>query len=74
MINEYSISEKSIILLGIKCNKKIEEINKILISEQNKLSLKEKPISAAIFVLVKYKLLPKMDKEEIWEYVKDINY
>ena len=68
---EYSSSEKSIILIGIKCNKKLEEINQLLISEQKRLSLGQVPISAANFVLIKFKMIPKMSDQEVWEYIKD---
>jgi len=65
----YTISERAIIAIGIKAGKSLQEINKLLFSEQKKNSLSQRPLNESSYDMVRKKYLPSMDSKGMWDYI-----
>lgn len=65
----YTVSERAIIAIGIKCGKNLNEINDLLSKEQKRNSQTQRPLNASSYEMVKSKYLPKMNGTGMWDYI-----
>lgn len=65
----YTVSERAILVLGLRAGKTPFQINELLKEEQKKLGLTERMIPASSFAMVKEKYLPNMDDKQVWDYI-----
>ena len=70
MARNYTVSERAIIIIGLKANIPPVKIQMLLLEEQKRLGLTERRVPASSFAMVKYKYLPNMTDEQIWEHIQ----
>jgi hypothetical protein len=70
MPRNYTVAERAILVLGLKADIPPVKINLLLKEEQKKMGLTERMIPASSFAMVKYKYLPNLSDEQIWEYIQ----
>jgi hypothetical protein len=66
----YTIGERAILVLGIRANKPYHEISRLLKKYQDKNYLGQKILNLSSYQMVKDKYLPKMNDEQVWEYIE----
>jgi len=70
MPRNYTVAERAILVIGLKAGIPPVKINLLLKEEQKKMGLTERMIPASSFAMVKYKYLPNLSDEQIWEYIQ----
>lgn len=68
----YTVGERAIIILGLRAGKTPFEINCVIIKQQMDKGVKRedcREVPASSFAMVKYKYLPEMNDEQIWEHI-----
>ena len=67
----YTVSERAILVLGLRAGVTPFQINILLKKEQKKMGLGERQIPASSFAMVKEKYLPTMNDKQVWDYIQN---
>ena len=67
----YTIFERSVMVIGMKAGKTPFEINQLLTKEQKKLGLTIRHVPASSFAMLKLKYLPNLTDEQLWDHIQN---
>ena len=70
LIEDYTVLELAIIILGLKANIPPNQINVWLKDQQRRSGFPEKHIPASVYAMVK-PILVAMNYEQTWEYIQN---
>lgn len=70
-MRNYTISERAIIIVGIKAKKSLDEINRVLAQSQEKEKRSPRPLNASSYDMMKKSYVPKLTEVTVWDYIQN---
>lgn len=69
MARHYTVSERAIMILGVKAGKSLPEINDTLMSEQLRQGATMRTLNESSYKMLRDKYIPSLDEKGIWTYI-----
>jgi hypothetical protein len=69
-MRNYTISERAIIIVGVKAKQSLEEINRLLRQEQQKQGQTERELNGTSYLMLKNNYLKVLKDEDLWEHIQ----
>lgn len=70
-MRNYTVSERAIIIVGIKAKKSLEEINRVLANSQQKENRSPRPLNASSYEMMKKSYAPNLSEVDVWDYIQN---